>query len=237
MSKSEESIPEHIAIIMDGNRRWAKAKGLPVALGHKEGGKTVEKVVRHANKIGIKYITVYAFSTENWKRKSEEVSGLMALMQSYLDDYTKRADSDNIKVQFIGNREQLSQRMLKSMDECAERTKNNTGTVFTIAINYGGRREIIEAVKNIASDIKEGNLQIEDINEELISENLNTKNIPDPDLLIRTSGEIRTSNFLPWQIVYSEFIFVQKNWPDFNENDLEESIEEFKRRNRKFGAN
>lgn len=232
----QENLPKHIAIIMDGNRRWARNKGLPVSLGHKEGAKTLEKIVRYANKIGIKNITVYAFSTENWKRTTEEVTALMNLFQSYLDDYSKRADSENIKVKIIGNREGLSDKMQKSIEKCMERTKDNTGIIFNIALNYGGRDEIVGAVRNIAEKIQNNEMKIEDITEQTISDNLYTKGQPDPDLLIRTSGEIRLSNFLPWQLVYSEFVFVEKNWPDFSEKDLDEAIEEYQKRNRKFGA-
>ena len=231
-----ENLPKHIAIIMDGNRRWAKSKGLPAALGHKEGAKTLEKIVRYAKKVGIKYITVYAFSTENWKRTEEEVSALMNLMQNYLDDYSKRADSENIKVNILGSRQGLSEKMKDLIEKCMERTKNNTGITFNIALNYGGRDEIVKAVKSIAEKVKENEIDIEDITEQTISDNLYTKNQPDPDLLIRTSGEIRLSNFLPWQLVYTEFVFVDKNWPDFNEQDLDEAIEIYQKRNRKFGA-
>ena len=233
---NEENLPKHIAIIMDGNRRWARNKGLPVSLGHKEGAKTLEKIVRYANKIGIKHITVYAFSTENWKRTTEEVNALMNLFQSYLDDYSKRADSENIKVKIIGNRQGLSEKMQKSIEKCMERTKNNTGITVNIALNYGGRDEIIHAVKNIIEKVQNKEINIEDITEQTISDNLYTANQPDPDLLIRTSGEIRLSNFLPWQLVYTEFLFVDKNWPDFNEKDLDDAIEVYRSRNRKFGA-
>lgn len=232
----QENLPQHIAIIMDGNRRWAKNKNLPVSFGHKEGAKTLEKIVRYANKIGIKYITVYAFSTENWKRTEEEVSTLMNLFQSYLDDYSKRADSENIKVKIIGSKNGLSEKMQNSIEKCMERTKNNTGIIFNIALNYGGRDEIINAVKNIAQKVKNNEINIEEIDEKVISQNLYTKNQPDPDLLIRTSGEIRLSNFLPWQLVYTEFIFIEKNWPDFNEKDLDDAIQIYQKRNRKFGA-
>ena len=231
-----ENRPKHIAIIMDGNRRWARNKGLPVALGHKEGAKTLEKIVRYAKNIGIKYITVYAFSTENWKRSEEEVSTLMNLMMNYLESYSKRADSENIKVQILGNRQGLSDKMNDLIEKCMERTKDNTGITFNIALNYGGRDEILGAVKNIAEKIQNNEMKIEDITEKTISDNLYTKGQPDPDLLIRTSGEIRLSNFLPWQLVYSEFVFVDKNWPDFSEKDLDEAIEEYQKRNRKFGA-
>ena len=232
----QENLPKHIAIIMDGNRRWARNKGLPVGLGHKEGAKTLEKIVRHAKNIVIKYITVYAFSTENWKRSQEEVSTLMNLMLNYLESYSKRADSENIKVNILGSRQGLSEKMIDLIDKCMERTKNNTGITFNIALNYGGRDEIVRAVKSIAEKVKENEINIEDITEQTISDNLYTKDQPDPDLLIRTSGEIRLSNFLPWQLVYTEFVFVEKNWPDFNEKDLDEAIEIYQKRNRKFGA-
>lgn len=232
----QDNLPKHIAIIMDGNRRWAKNRNLPVALGHKEGAKTLEKIVRYANKIGIKYITVYAFSTENWKRTEEEVNSLMTLFQNYLDDYSKRADSENIKVKIIGSRENLSNKMIDKIEKCMERTKNNTGITFNIALNYGGRDEIVAAVKEIAQKVKRNEIEIKDITEELISSNLYTKGQPDPDLLIRTSGELRLSNFLPWQLVYTEFLFVDKYWPDFSEADLDEAISVYQKRNRKFGA-
>ena len=212
-------------------------KGNLQVFGHKEGAKTLEKIVRYANKIGIEYITVYAFSTENWKRAEEEVNALMLLFQNYLDDYSKRADTENIKVKIIGNINELSDRMQKSIFKCMERTKNNTGITFNICLNYGGRNEIVKAVSKIGRDIKEGRLSPEDITEDVISNNLYTKGQPDPDLLIRTSGELRLSNFLPWQLVYSEFLFIDKNWPDFSEKDLDEAILEYQRRTRKFGAN
>ena len=236
MELDKENFPKHIAIIMDGNRRWAKAKGMPGKAGHKEGAKTLEKIVRYANKIGLGYITVYAFSTENWKRTEDEVGALMTLLQNYLDDYSKRADTENIRVKVLGDISVLSEGMQKSINSCMERTKNNTGVTFNIALNYGGRNEIVSAVKNIAKEVKDGNLEIEDITEEVISNNLYTKGEPDPDLVIRTSGELRTSNFLPWQIVYSEFVFLDKLWPDFTEEDLDSAILEYQRRNRKFGG-
>ena len=236
MKFNKESMPKHIAIIMDGNRRWAKARGKQAAFGHKEGAKTLEKIVRYANSIGLEYITVYAFSTENWKRAEDEVKALMFLFQSYLNNYSKRADSENIKVKFLGDKKALSKAMQKSMEECVERTKNNTGITFNIALNYGGRDEITNAVKHIAEKIQNKEINIEDITEQMISDNLYTAEQPDPDLLIRTSGELRLSNFLPWQLAYTEFLFVDKNWPDFNEKDLDDAIEVYKSRNRKFGA-
>ena len=232
----QENLPQHIAIIMDGNRRWAKNKNMPVSFGHKEGAKTLEKIVRYANKIGIQYITVYAFSTENWERTEEEVSALMNLFQSYLDDYSKRADSENIKVKIIGSKKGLSDKMQKSIERCMERTKNNTGITFNIALNYGGRDEILQAVKNIAQKVKNNEIDIKEIDENTISQNLYTQDQPDPDLLIRTSGEIRLSNFLPWQLAYTEFVFIEKNWPDFEEKDLDDAIQIYQKRNRKFGA-
>ena len=232
----KENMPKHIAIIMDGNRRWARQRGLDPKLGHKEGAKALEKIVRYANKIGLGYITVYAFSTENWKRTEDEVGALMKLLQNYLEDYSKRADTENIRVKVLGDITALSESMQKSINNCMKRTKNNTGVTFNIALNYGGRDEIVKAVRKISEDVKEGKLQPEEINEETISNSLYTAGQPDPDLLIRTSGELRTSNFLPWQIVYSEFVFVEKNWPEFEEKDLDEAIEIYQRRNRKFGG-
>ena len=237
MEFDKENMPKHLAIIMDGNRRWARKQGKSASYGHKEGAKTLEKIVRYANKIGLSYITVYAFSTENWKRAEEEVKALMMLLQNYLDDYSKRADTENIRVKILGDITALSTSMQKSILKCMERTKNNTGVTFNIALNYGGRDEIVKAVKNIAKEVKSGNVNIEDINEKMISDNLYTKGMPDPDLLIRTSGELRLSNFLPWQVVYSEFLFIDKNWPDFSEEDLDNAIIEYQKRTRKFGAN
>ena len=232
----KENRPKHIAIIMDGNRRWARKRGLDPKLGHKAGAKTLEKIVRYANKIGLAYITVYAFSTENWKRTEDEVGALMLLLQNYLDEYSRRADTENIKVKVLGDISALPEGMQKSIKNCMERTKENTGVTFNIALNYGGRDEILKAVKKIAQDVKENKIKINEITEETIANSLYTAGQPDPDLLIRTSGELRTSNFLPWQIVYSEFVFTDKNWPDFEEKDLDEAIEIYQRRNRKFGA-
>lgn len=237
MGISVENMPKHIAIIMDGNRRWARARGKGASYGHKEGAETLEKIVGHANKIGLKYITVYAFSTENWNRAKEEVKALMLLFQNYLDNYTKKADNENIKIKILGNISELSKKMQKSIKKSVEKTKNNTGITFSIALNYGGRDEIIHAVKKITQMVKDGEIDENEIDEKLISDNLYTKGIPDPDLLIRTSGELRLSNFLPWQSVYSEFLFVKKNWPDFTEQDLDDAILEYEKRTRKFGAN
>lgn len=237
MEFNKENMPKHIGIIMDGNRRWAKSKGKPASFGHKEGAKTLEKIVRYANKIGLEHITVYAFSTENWKRAEEEVSTLMKLLQSYLDDYSKRADSENIKVKILGDITALSQGMQKSIISCMERTKDNTGVTFNIALNYGGRDEIVKAIKKIAEEAKNGKIEITDINEEMVSNNLYTAGQPDPDLIVRTSGELRISGFLTWQSVYSELLFIEKNWPEFTEKDLDDAIIEYQRRTRKFGGN
>ncbi len=232
-----KNIPNHIAIIMDGNRRWAKQKKIDVRLGHKKGAETVETIAKYCNKIGVKYLTVYAFSTENWKRTKEEVGALMLLLQNYLDLFAKTADSENIRIRILGSRDGLSEGLLKKIDDTVEKTKNNTGLTFNIALNYGGRDEIVKTVKNIANAVKNSIIEIDEINEKTISDNLYTAGQPDPDLLIRTSGEIRLSNFLPWQLVYSEFLFIDKNWPDFTEEDLDNAIIEYQKRTRKFGAN
>ncbi|MCI8486162.1 MAG: isoprenyl transferase [Clostridia bacterium] len=230
------SCPEHIAVIMDGNRRWAKENNLEIKEGHKKGAENLEKIAKYCNNIGIKYLTVYAFSTENWKRSKEEVGALMILLQNYLNDFSKRADTENIKINVLGDISVLSKGMQNSINKAVERTKGNTGLTLNIAFNYGGRAEITSAIKQIAEEIKNNNIKIEDINEELISNYLYTKGQPDPDLLIRTSGELRTSNFLPWQIAYTEFYFDNKYWPEFSEEDLLKAIKNYEVRNRKFGG-
>ena len=237
MEFDKEKMPKHIGIIMDGNRRWATAQGKKAGFGHKAGAKTLENIVRYANKIGLKYITVYAFSTENWKRAEEEVNGLMILFKTYLDDYAKRADTENIKVNILGDITAFNEDLQKSMKKCMERTKNNTGVVFSIAINYGGRAELVRAMKNIAVEVKEGKIDINNINENVISDHLYTIGIPDPDLIIRTSNELRLSGFLMWQSAYSELYFIDMNWPDFKEEQLDKAILEYQRRNKRFGGN
>ena len=238
MLEKEEiaNLPEHIAIIMDGNRRWAREHDLETKQGHKQGAKTLENIVRYANKIGIKYLTVYAFSTENWKRTKEEVGALMLLLQNYLDDFSKRADTENIKIKVLGDITALSKGVQNSINKAIERTKENTGIVMNVAFNYGGRAEIVYALKKIANSLINNEITLDDIDENLISNNLYTAGQPDPDLLIRTSGELRTSNFLPWQLVYSEFLFIDKYWPDFGEEDLDNAIVEYQKRTRKFGG-
>lgn len=231
-----DNVPKHIAIIMDGNRRWAKSHGLNVKLGHKEGAETLKKITRHANKIGIEFLTVFAFSTENWKRSEEEVGALMMLFKNYLNDLVSAVDTENIRVKIFGHIENLPDNLQENIEKAIEKTKENTGLTLCIAFNYGGRDEITKVVREIAEDVSSKKININDINEELIQNYLYTKEEPDPDLLIRTSGEIRLSNFLPWQLVYSEFVFVDKYWPDFSENDLEEAINTYEKRNRKFGG-
>ena len=221
---------------MDGNRRWAKERGLNKNLGHKEGAETLKKITRHAHKIGIKYLTVYAFSTENWKRSEEEVSSLMILLKKYLKDLITSVDTENVKIKIFGHIEALPKDLQEDIEKAIEKTKENTGLTLCIAFNYGGRDEIIRAVRDIAKDIEIKKIKTDDINENLIQNYLYTKNIPDPDLVIRTSGEIRLSGFLPWQSVYSELIFISKYWPDFNEKDLEEAIDTYEKRNRNFGG-
>lgn len=230
------NLPEHIAIIMDGNRRWAKKNNLNTAQGHKEGAENLKRISKFANKIGIKYLTVYAFSTENWKRSEEEVGAIMKLLKFYILDFFKSYD-ENIKVNVIGRIGDLPKDLQKEIRSVEEKTKNNTGLVLNIAFNYGGRDEIVTAVKTITQKVLDGKLKIDDITENEISNSLYTAGQPDPDLLIRTSGEERISNFLPWQISYSEFVFTDKYWPEYSNSDLLESIQIYQKRTRRFGGN
>ena len=236
MELKQENLPQHIAIIMDGNRRWAKANGLSTKEGHKAGADNLEKITLICNKLGIKYLTVYAFSTENWKRSEEEVSALMIILKNYIDSFTKRANKDNIVVKILGDTTVLSAGLQKSLKNIIETTKNNTGLTLSIAFNYGGRQELVRATKKIAEQVKNGTLKIEDITEETVSQNLYTAGIPEPDLMIRTSNELRTSNFLPWQLVYTEFYFPDVHWPAFSKDDLLKAIEVYQSRNRRFGG-
>ena len=228
-------IPHHVAVIMDGNGRWAKAKGLPRKMGHVQGGKNVEDLLYVCDELGIKYFTVYAFSTENWKRSEDEVAALMTLLRSYLSSGFKKAAKNNVRIRIIGDRTRLAPDIQKLIEDLEEDSKNNTGLQFQIAINYGGRDEIVRMMRKTAEDVKSGKVNPEDINEEFISNNLDTKDIPDPDLLIRTSGEQRLSNFLLWQIAYSEFYIADCHWPDFNKDELIKAIEEYNKRDRRFG--
>ncbi len=233
----ENNLPEHIAIIMDGNRRWAKEKNLEVKQGHYAGAENLKKIAQYANKIGIKYMTVYAFSTENWKRSENEVKALMMILKNYIEKLLERTSANNIKINILGDISRLEIGLQNSINKIIDKTKNNTGLTLNIAFNYGGRAEILRATKHIAEEVHEGKLDLEKIDEKCIENHLYTKGQPDPDILIRTSGEIRISNFLLWQLAYTEFIFIDKYWPDFNENDIEESIHIFQKRHRKFGAN
>ena len=230
------NLPTHIGIIMDGNGRWAIKRGLPRSAGHSAGADTLKKIVTECNNMGIKYITVYAFSTENWKRPKEEVDYLMNLLLSYLRDAEKTLAGENVVIRAIGSRKELSEEIQEQIVKTEEFTKNNTGIIMNIAVNYGSREEITTAVKKIAQKAAEGEIKSDDITSEMISDNLYTKNQPDPDLIIRTSGEERISNFLLWQLAYSELWFTNKLWPDFNKSDLLEAIYDFQNRGRRFGG-
>ncbi len=230
------NIPTHVAIIMDGNGRWAKKRLMPRNVGHAEGAKAIERTCRNADELGIKYLTVYAFSTENWKRSVEEVTGIMNIFRKYLVDSIERSNRENMRVCVIGKRDGLPDDIVEKINNLEEATKNNTGLRFNVAINYGGRDEITRAVKAIADKCNNNEFSVEDITEELISNHLDTWDIPDPDLLIRTSGELRTSNFLPWQLAYSEFYFTDILWPDFDKDALIEAIRYYNKRERRFGG-
>ncbi len=230
------NLPEHIGIIMDGNGRWAKKRGLPRSFGHREGAKVLEKITRFAGDIGIRYITYYAFSTENWKRPSQEVDSLMKLMVDYLDDYKRLLGGEDIRIRIIGKREGLSDEILEKIKIVEENTKHNSKITMNIAVNYGGREDILNAVKNIAIKAKNGDIEPDEITEKMISENLYTHYMPDPDLIIRPSGELRLSNFLMWQSAYSEFWFSNINWPDFTKDDFLRAISDFQKRNRRYGG-
>ena len=231
----ENSDIKHIAIIMDGNRRWAKSHNLDTKLGHKKGAEVLETISRYCNKIGLEYLTVYAFSTENWKRTKEEVGAIMLILQMYLDRFLKTADLDNIKLRILGDIDGVPEELRKKIIQMEERTKDNTGLNLNIAFNYGGRAEIVRATQRIAQDVLDGKMEIKDINEETISNNLYTCGQSDPDLVIRTSRELRMSNFLPWQITYSEFLFLDKYWPDFTSEDIDNAINEYNNRHRRIG--
>lgn len=230
------NVPQHVAIILDGNGRWAKKKHLPRNVGHAQGSKTVEKIIEDANDMGIKYLTVYAFSTENWKRPQDEVNALMKLLRDYLKTCIKRANKNNMKARVIGDISGLSEDLQQKILELEEASKNNTGINFTIALNYGSRDEMVRAMKAMTDDIEAGNLKKEDITEDTFKNYLDTKELPDPDLLIRTSGEERLSNFMLWQLAYTEFYFTDVLWPDFNKKELKKAIEYYNGRDRRFGG-
>ncbi len=232
---NELKIPTHVGIIMDGNRRWAKERNLIPQLGHKQGAENLRDIAEACSDIGIKYLTVFAFSTENWKRSKEEVDYLMNLFLSYAKSFKKRLNEKNYRVRLTGDIKGLSEELQKEISYIEEATKNNSGLTINIAINYGGRAEIIEATKNILEEYKNGNITLDDVNEDLIDKYLQTKNSPDPDLIIRTGGEERLSGFLIWQSAYSEFYFTKVYWPDFNKEELNKAIIEYSRRKRNFG--
>ena len=233
---SVEVLPKHIGIIMDGNGRWAKKRGLPRKAGHSAGAKTFRKITRYCSDIGIKYLTVYAFSTENWKRPEDEVNSLMNLFKSYLEEALADFKDDSIVVKFIGDKSQFNEGLRNLMIENEESSKDRNGMVLNIAMNYGSRDEIVRAVKNICSDVQNGNISQKDINEQLVSDYLYTAGQPDPDLIIRPSGEYRISNFMLWQSAYTEFVIMNKLWPDFEKSDLDEALNIFSQRNRRYGG-
>ncbi len=230
------NLPQHIGVIMDGNGRWAKRRGLPRSAGHKAGADALKKIVTEANNLGVKYITVYAFSTENWKRPQAEVDYLMNLLMDYLINAEKTLAGENVRIRAIGSRKELSDEMCRQIEKTEKLTADRSGIVMNIALNYGGREEITNAVKNICEDVKNGNINVADVTEATIENNLYTAGQPDVDLLIRTSGEVRLSNFMLWQVSYAEMVFVKKAWPDFKPRDLHECIRVFQGRGRRFGG-
>lgn len=230
------TIPSHVAIILDGNGRWAKKRFLPRNAGHAQGAKVVEQICEDAHNLGIKYLTVYAFSTENWKRSEDEVGALMKLLRKYLIDCIERTTKNNMRVRVIGDISGLALDMQEKIKELEKISSVNTGLNFTIALNYGSRDEMVRAMRRIATDCKEGKIQVEDINDDMVSSYLDTKDLPDPDLMIRTSGELRLSNFMLWQLAYTEFYFTDVLWPDFNKEELEKAILYFNKRERRFGG-
>ena len=231
----EKSLPRHIALIMDGNGRWAKKRSLPRSAGHAAGSRNFKSIARYCNKIGLEYLTVYAFSTENWKRPKDEVDGLMNILRDYLKD-SKNFKDENIKVKFIGELSALDEDIRQLIVEAEEGSRNATGLKLNIALNYGGRDEIVHAAKRIAERVKEGTVEIDDISEEMISDNLYTAGMPDPDIIIRPSGEYRLSNFLIWQAAYSEYWYSDVLWPDFKPKHIDKAIEDYNHRNRRFGG-
>ena len=232
---TDMKIPNHVAVILDGNGRWAKKRLMPRNYGHMQGAKTVEKICSEAWNMGIKYLTVYAFSTENWKRPQDEVDALMKLLSKYLDDFKKRSDTEDMRLRIIGDKTGLNDEIRAKIAELEEYTKDNQGLNFTIAINYGSRDEMVRAMKKVAIDVKEGKISPEDISEDMFENYLDTIGIPDPDLLIRTSGEQRLSNYLLWQLAYTEFYFTDVLWPDFSREDLEQAVIAYNKRDRRFG--
>lgn len=233
---NELRVPRHVAIILDGNGRWAKKRGLPRSFGHKEGCKTVEQTVWDCGRLGIEYLTVYGFSTENWKRSEEEVSGLMTLFRYYMKRLLGIAKENNVRVLMIGDRSRFDADIIEGLNKLEAETRENTGLTFTIAVNYGARDEMRRAVTKVAEEVKAGTLKAEDITEETISAHLDTAEIPDPDLLIRTGGELRLSNYLLWQCAYTEIYVTDVLWPDFNMDELKKAVEAFQKRDRRYGG-
>ena len=233
---SELKSPQHVAIILDGNGRWAKKRMLPRNMGHVQGAKTVEQIIEDAHDLGIKYLTVYAFSTENWKRPKDEVDALMKLLKDYLKNCIKRANKNNMRVRVIGDKTGLEPSIQEKIQELEEISSQNTGINFTIAINYGSRDEMIRAMRKLMTDCKNGDILPDEISEDVFAHYLDTSDLPDPDLLIRTSGEVRLSNYLLWQLAYTEFYFTDVFWPDFNKEELVKAIEYYNGRDRRFGA-
>ena len=238
MGKMQEkfvNVPNHVAIILDGNGRWAKAKGMPRNYGHVQGAKTVEVICEEAYKMGIQYLTVYAFSTENWSRPKDEVDALMKLLRNYLKTCLRTAEKNRMCVRILGDKTGLDADIRARMEELETATKSNDGLHFQIALNYGGRDEIVRAVKKVAADMAQGRISEEDITEKLVGDRLDTHGLPEPDLLIRTCNEQRVSNFLLWQLAYTELYFTPVSWPDFSKEELEKAVEAYNKRDRKFG--
>lgn len=234
MTKENNKL-EHLAIIMDGNGRWAARRGLPRPMGHRKGAEVVKEITRAAGELGIKYLTLYAFSTENWNRSEDEVKTLMGLLRDYLQSDLKEVQQNNVRIRFIGEREMLDADIARKMAEIEADTLRNTGMTLCIALSYGSRQEIVNAVKKTAALVKEGDISLNDVDVKLFSDMLYTKDMPDPDLVIRTSGEQRISNYLLWQIAYAEFFFTDVLWPDFNKKLLEDIIKNFNMRERRYG--
>lgn len=235
MEEKNRNVPRHVAIILDGNGRWAKKRGMPRNYGHAQGAKNVEVICRAAYNMGIKYLTVYAFSTENWNRPKDEVDALMKLLNQYMKNCQKTAKKNNMRVRVIGDKSGLDEAIQRDIGKLEEATKDYDGLNFTIALNYGGRDELTRAVRKIARSVKDGEMEPEEITEDVITASLDTAQLPDPDLMIRTSHELRISNYLLWQLAYSEFYFTEVPWPDFDEKQLQKALEAYGQRDRRFG--
>ena len=236
MTVKENAIPKHIAIIMDGNGRWAKQRGLPRTAGHKAGGETFRTIANYCRTIGVKYLTVYAFSTENWKRSEEEVGGIMLLLERYLTEALRDMEKNGVRFCFFGDLSRLSPKLRSLCLDAQSRSEEYHEVQVNFCLNYGGRDEIVRAARAFALDVAAGKRQPEALTEQIFASYLDSANVPDPELVIRPSGELRTSNFLPWQSAYSEFVFMNVLWPDFSPADLDKAIEEYNRRNRRFGG-